>query len=78
VAQTIVVAKPAAPQPEAAPVFQPPATAPAPVYQAPAPVYVPPVPAYVPPPAYVPAQPPPQPRLRDRILDHIPIIGRFH
>jgi hypothetical protein len=80
VAQTIVVAKPAAPQPEAAPVYQPPAAAPAeppPVYQAPAPVYVPPVPAYVPPPAYVP-QPPPQPRLRDRILDHIPIIGRFH
>jgi len=76
VAQTIVVAKPAAPQPEAAPVYQPPA-APPPVYQAPAPVYVPPVPAYVPPPAYVPA-PPPQPRLRDRIIERIPIINRFH
>ena len=58
-AQTIVVAKPAAPQPESAP------------------VYVPPVPAYVPPPAYVPA-PPPQPRLRDRIIERIPIINRFH
>jgi hypothetical protein len=57
-------------------VYQPPA-APPPVYQAPAPVYVPPVPAYVPPPAYVPA-PPPQPRLRDRIIERIPIINRFH
>lgn len=73
VAQTIVVAKPAAPQPESAPVYRPPAAAPVeppPVYQAPAPVYVPP-------PAYVPA-PPPQPRLRDRILERIPIINRFH
>lgn len=45
-----------------------------------APVYVPPPaapPAYVPPPAPVYA-PPPQPRLRDRIIERIPIIGRFH
>ena len=68
-AKTIVVAKPAAPQPESAPVYQPPAAAP-PVYQAP-------VPAYVPPPAYVPV-PPQQPRLRDRIIERIPIINRFH
>jgi hypothetical protein len=49
----------------------------------PAPVYVPP-PVAAPPPAYVPPAPvyapPPvqQPRLRDRIIDRIPIIGRFH
>ncbi|WP_420085395.1 DUF7157 domain-containing protein, partial [Mycolicibacterium elephantis] len=45
----------------------------------PAPAYVPPPPppAYVPPqqPAYV---PPPKPRLRDRIIERIPIINRFH
>jgi hypothetical protein len=35
-------------------------------------VYVPPPP----PPAYVP--PAPQPRQRDRILEKIPIINRFH
>jgi hypothetical protein len=76
-AQTIVVAKPPAPKPEAAPVYQPPAAAPVeppPVYQPPAA----PAPVYVPPPAYVPAQPPPQPRLRDRIIERIPIINRFH
>ncbi len=70
------VAPPAAPPPEAvvaqtiveaaAPVVQPPA--------APPPAYVPPAPA----PDYVPPAPPPQPRLRDRIIEHIPIIGRFH
>ncbi|MEU0499022.1 hypothetical protein [Mycobacterium sp. NPDC006124] len=38
---------------------------------APPPAYVPPAPVYVPP-------PPQQPRLRDRIIDRIPIIGRFH
>jgi len=38
---------------------------------APPPAYVPPAPVYVPP-------APPQPRLRDRIIDRIPIIGRFH
>jgi len=49
--------------------------APAPVYVpppvAPPPAYVPPAPVYVPPPV-------PQPRLRDRIIERIPIIGRFH
>jgi hypothetical protein len=88
VAKTIVVRAPqpaAAPRPErpaAAPVAAPP-----PVYQPPAPAYVPPAPAYVPPaPAYVPppaapVSPPPvyqQPRLRDRIIERIPIINRFH
>jgi hypothetical protein len=71
-AQTLV-ARPPAPEP-AAPVYQPPAAAP--VYQ-PAPAYVPPAPADVPPPPlYVP--PPQQPRLRDRIIERIPIINRFH
>jgi hypothetical protein len=89
VAHTIVEA--AAPAPEAAPVVEPPA-APPPVYDAPpaalppVPAYVPPAPANVPPPAYVPPAPapnyvppaPPQPRLRDRIIERIPIINRFH
>lgn len=67
VAQTIVVAVPQAPEPPAAPAYEPPAyTPPAPVYAAPAPP-----PAYVPPVA-------PQPRLRDRIIERIPIINRFH
>jgi hypothetical protein len=72
VAKTIAVRAPA------------PAAAPPPVYQPPAPAYVPPAPAYVPPaPAFVPppAAPPPvyqQPRLRDRIIERIPIINRFH
>ncbi|MEV0673586.1 hypothetical protein [Mycobacterium sp. NPDC050441] len=80
---------PAAPPPAAAveaanpPAHQPPAAAPAP-----APAYVPPAPApaYVPPPAPVYSPPPyvpppvtyPQPRLRDRIIERIPIINRFH
>lgn len=80
VAQTMAVAAPpAAPAPdfappEAAPVGEPPA------YLPPAPAYVPPAPA----PVYVPpAQPQvpalqPQPRLRDRIIERIPIINRFH
>jgi hypothetical protein len=49
------------------------------------PAYVPPsAPANVPPPAYVPppapiyVPPPPKPRLRDRIIEKIPIINRFH
>lgn len=82
---------PAAPPPvqavEAAdpPAHQPPAqVAPAPAAPAPAPAYVPPAPA--PPPAPVYAPPPyvpppvtyPQPRLRDRIIERIPIINRFH
>jgi hypothetical protein len=50
----------------AAPVVQPPA--------APPPAYIPPAPV----PNYVPPAPPPQPRLRDRIIEHIPIINRFH
>jgi hypothetical protein len=76
VAKTIVVARPPAPEPAAAPVYEPPAAAPV----APPPVYQPPAPAYVPPPAplYVPPPPPPQPRLRDRIIERIPIINRFH
>lgn len=70
-----------------------PAPAPEPVYVPPAPpVYVPPAPAppaYVPPapvapaytqpqPGYVPPVAPQQPRLRDRIIERIPIINRFH
>ncbi|MBS1691408.1 MAG: hypothetical protein JST91_04230 [Actinobacteria bacterium] len=75
-----VVPPPAAP----APVVVPPPAAEPPVAQtiavAPPPVYVPPAPAppaYVPP-ANVPPPPPPQPRLRDRIIERIPIINRFH
>ncbi|MBJ7339320.1 hypothetical protein [Mycolicibacterium sp.] len=49
--------------PAPAPVYAPPPVAAPPVYQAPAPVYVP---------------PPQKPRLRDRIIERIPIIGRFH
>lgn len=74
------------------PVFEEP-LAPAP-YVPPAPAYVPPPPPanYLPPapppaaPPYVPPvhtplipqQPVPQPRLRDRIIERIPIINRFH
>ncbi|MDP9168617.1 MAG: hypothetical protein M3O32_21560 [Actinomycetota bacterium] len=64
VAKTMAVAVPPAPPPIAAPVSAPPPAAQPPVYRAPAPAYVPPS--------------PPRPRLRDRIIDHIPIIGRFH
>ncbi|MCF6387076.1 hypothetical protein L2K20_08830 [Mycobacterium sp. MBM] len=66
-ARTLNIA-PAAPAPAAAPAPPPPAAAPAPP----------------PPPAAAPAPPPPsvppvqEPRLRDRILDRIPIIGRFN
>ena len=66
-----------------APAYVPPAPAyvpPAPAYvpPAPAPAYVPPAPAYVAPePAYVPP-PVAEPRLRDRIIERIPIINRFH
>jgi hypothetical protein len=83
--------KPAAPQPAPAPAAPPVAQTmvaapPAPAYVPPAPAYVPPAPAYVPPappPAYVPPQPQvpavqPQPRLRDKIIERIPIINRFH
>jgi hypothetical protein len=71
-AQTLVARPPA---PAAAPVYQPPAAAP--VYQ-PAPAYVPPAPAFVPPPPPLYVPPPQQPRLRDRIIERIPIINRFH
>lgn len=75
------------------PVHQPPAQAPAPAAPAPAdvppaPAYIPPAPepVYAPPPAPVYSPPPyvpppvtyPQPRLRDRIIERIPIINRFH
>ncbi|MGX9789290.1 DUF7159 family protein [Mycobacterium sp. MMS18-G62] len=69
-----VAALPEVPPPAAEPAYDPPAAvAPAPEYVPPAPVYVPPAPA----PAYVPP-PPQQPRLRDRIIERIPIINRFH
>ena len=83
-----------APPPENRDPFGGPAfVAPAPAYIPPAPAYVPPVlpPNYLPPapaPAYVPAVAPPaqaptaasqqQPRLRDRIIDRIPLINRLH
>lgn len=74
VAQTIVAAAPPVPDVmPPAPAYEPPAYAPA--YEPPS--YTPPVPTYAPPPAYVPPVAP-QPRLRDRILDRIPIINRFH
>ncbi|MDX1874536.1 hypothetical protein SBI67_20645 [Mycolicibacterium sp. 120266] len=63
------VSVPQAPPPVSAP--EPAAPPPAPEPAAPANVSPAP-PVYVPP-----AAPPPQPRLRDRILDKIPIIGRF-
>ncbi|MDT5018709.1 MAG: hypothetical protein QOD39_4869, partial [Mycobacterium sp.] len=68
IADTIVVAVPPAPvvAPPAEPMYEPPAGAPV----APPPAYVPPAPNYVP--------PVPQPRLRDRIIERIPIINRFH
>ncbi|ORB28832.1 DUF7159 family protein [Mycolicibacterium parafortuitum] len=92
VAEPVAVEMPLAPAPVVpqapAPVYEEP-LAPAPVIP-PAPEYVPPAPAYVPPapvaPAYVPPaqvpvipqQPVQQPRLRDRIIERIPIINRFH
>jgi len=75
IAKTIVVARPPAPEPAAAPVYAPQPDA-APV--APQPVYQPPAPAYVPPPVPLYVPPAPQPRLRDRIIERIPIINRFH
>ncbi len=84
VAQTMVAAPPA---PAAVPDADPPARAPdawePPAAAPPAPAYVPPAPAYTPPPAYVPPQPQvpavqPEPRLRDKIIERIPIINRFH
>ncbi|OBB45611.1 hypothetical protein [Mycobacterium sp. 852002-51961_SCH5331710] len=91
VAQTIAVAAPPPPAaPVVEPVYEPPAyIPPAAEYTAPEPAYTPPVPpeappAYTPPPVYAPPPapayvPPPQkPRLRDRIIERIPIINRFH
>jgi hypothetical protein len=84
VAQTMVAAPPA---PAAVPDADPPARVPdawvPPAAAPPAPAYVPPAPAYTPPPAYVPPQPQvpavqPEPRLRDKIIERIPIINRFH
>jgi len=72
VAQTMVVAAPPAPA-YVPPAYEPPA---APVPEAPAAAPAPP-PAAVPPPAPV-YVPPPKPRLRDRIIEKIPIINRFH
>ncbi len=93
IAQTMVAAPPApaaipAADPPAAPVpdaWVPPAAAPpAPAYTPPVPAYTPPAPAYTPPaPAYTPPAPQvpavaPEPRLRDKIIERIPIINRFH
>ncbi|WP_137146751.1 hypothetical protein [Mycolicibacterium sp. CR10] len=63
-----------------APAYVPPPAPPNYLPPAPAPVYVPPV---LPPPAQVPGTVPSQgtyqePRLRDRIIERIPIINRFH
>jgi hypothetical protein len=72
---------PVAPPPEAAPpIAQTIVEAAAPAPEAPPVVEAPaaPPPAYVPPPNYVPPAPAPQPRLRDRIIERIPIINRFH
>jgi hypothetical protein len=80
VAQAVPRPVPVAPPP--APVAPPPeAVVAETIVEAAAPAYVPPAPAYVPPapaPNYVPPAPPPQPRLRDRIIERIPIINRFH
>jgi hypothetical protein len=93
IAQTMVASPPApAALPDADPpaghmpdTWVPPAAAPpAPAYVPPAPAYTPPAPAYTPPaPAYVPPQPQvpavqPEPRLRDKIIERIPILNRFH
>jgi hypothetical protein len=80
IAQTMVAAPPA---PEAVPDVEPPSGHMPDTWVPPA-AAPPPIPAYTPPPAYVPpAQPQvpavqPQPRLRDKIIERIPIINRFH
>lgn len=82
VVQTMVAAPPAPAAIPEPPAYVPPA--PAPAYVPPAPAYVPPAPAYTPPvPAYTPPAPPavapvPEQRLRDKIIERIPIINRFH
>jgi hypothetical protein len=86
------VYSPMEPAPEAVapePQYVPSAPEPEYVPPAPEPAYVPPAPANVPaapPPVYIPPNPPAyqqpapvqQPRLRDRIIDKIPILNRFH
>jgi hypothetical protein len=81
-----------APAPDVAPVsqpaFDPPEAAPAAPPPVDVPAYVPPAPAYVPPPdpanlaptapGYVTPVDTPQPRLRDKIIERIPILNRFH
>ena len=85
VAQTMVVAAPPAPAVVPQTVYQPPAAEP-PAYAAPAAEQAPQAeaPAVAPPPGMAPPPvppvyvPPPKPRLRDRIIERIPIINRFH
>ncbi|OBC04801.1 hypothetical protein A5784_11910 [Mycobacterium sp. 852013-50091_SCH5140682] len=83
--ETVAAAPPPAPVQEASvpePAYVPPAPEPEYVPPAPEPAYVPPAPpeppVYVPPPVPVYAPPPPPPRLRDRIIEKIPLINRFH
>lgn len=78
-AQAVEAANPPAHQPAQVPAAPAPAPAPAYVPPAPAPVYAPPpAPVYSPPPYVPPPVTYPQPRLRDRIIERIPIINRFH
>lgn len=80
-AQAVEAANPPAHQPPAQVPQAPAAPAPVPAYvpPAPAPVYTPPpAPVYTPPPYVPPPVTYPQPRLRDRIIERIPIINRFH
>ena len=83
VAETMAAAPPAPAAP--APDYDPPAAHVPDTWEPPA--AVPPAPEYVPPapaPAYVPPGQPqvpavqPEPRLRDKIIERIPIINRFH
>lgn len=83
--ETVAAAPPPAPVQEASvpePAYVPPAPEPEYVPPAPEPAYVPPAPpeppVYAPPPVPVYAPPPPPPRLRDRIIEKIPLINRFH
>ncbi len=68
-------------EPPAAPVAPPPVYGPmeaAPAAPPPTPAEVPPAPAAEVPPLTIPQRQPPQPRLRDRIIEKIPILNRFH
>lgn len=73
--QEPIAPAPAYVPPAPAPVYAPPPPPPNYLPPAPEPAYVPPV---LPPPAQVPSYPQPEPRLRDRIIERIPIINRFH